>query len=115
MVKSKGYDLDLIFQALADPTRRSILKNLSLRERPMTEVALPFDMSLAAVSKHVKVLERAGLVERRWEGNFSFLSLNAKAMKTADEWLEEYRKFWEARLDALEEFLNKSNKKGKSS
>lgn len=109
MVKSKGYSLDLIFQALADPTRRAILKNLSRRERAVSEVAEPFEMSLVAVSKHIKVLERAGLVHRRWAGNFSYLSLNAQAMLTADQWIEYYRKFWEARLDSLQDFLEKQN------
>lgn len=110
MVNCK-YDLDLIFQALADPTRRTILKNLSRSERAMSELAEPFEMSLVAVSKHVKVLERAGLVERRWDGNFSYISLKAQAMSKADDWLEYYRKFWESRLDALENYLNDDQKK----
>ncbi len=110
MVKCK-YDLDLVFQALADPTRRRILKNLSRKERVMTELAEPFDMSLVAISKHVKVLERAGLVQRRWAGNFTYISLNAEAMSTADDWLENYRQFWEARLDALENYLDEMQKK----
>ena len=113
MVKFKDYDLDLIFQALADPTRRAILKNLSRRERVMTEVAGPFDMSLVAVSKHVKVLERAGLVKRRWAGNFSYLKLNPKAMRSADEWLEYYRKFWEQSLERLDNYLQEMKKKEK--
>lgn len=113
MVKSKDHDLDFIFRALADPTRRAILKNLSRREKAITEVAEPFDMSFVAVSKHVKVLERAGLVKRRWTGNFSYLKLNAKAMKTADEWIEYYRKFWEQSLDRLDNFLQEMRKKEK--
>lgn len=113
MVKSKDHELDLIFQALADPTRRTILKNLSRRERAVTELAEPFDISLTAVSKHVKVLERAQLVERRWEGNFSYLRLNAKAMQTADEWLEHYRKFWEQSLDRLDDYLREMKKREK--
>ncbi len=112
MVKSK-YDLDLVFQALADPTRRDILQNLSRKEQAMSELAVPFKMSLVAVSKHVKVLERAGLVERRWDGNYSYISLNAKAMLTADQWLGNYRKFWEDRLDSLEKYLNEMQKKNK--
>jgi len=113
MVKSCAYDLDLIFRALADPTRRAILRNLSRRERAVTELAEPFDMSLVAISKHVKVLERAGLVERRWAGNFSYLKLNAKAMQTADEWIEHYRKFWEQSLDRLDNFLQEMKQKEK--
>ncbi len=113
MVKS-NYDLDDIFQALADPTRRSILKSLSRSELIITEVAKPFDMSFVAVAKHIKVLERAKLVERRWDGNFSYLKLNAKAMLTADEWLENYREFWEQSLDRLENYLKEMQTKEKS-
>lgn len=109
MVKCK-YDLDLIFQALADPTRRTILKNLSRKERAMSEVAQPFDMSLVAVSKHVKVLERAGLVERRWDGNFTYLKLNPEAMRSADGWMDYYRQFWEQTLDRLESYLEEIQK-----
>ncbi len=111
MVKSQDYDLDLIFQALADPTRRSMLKNLSRKERAITDLAEPFDMSLVAVSKHVKVLERAGLVERRWAGNFSYLKLNPKAIHSADDWIEYYRKFWELSLDRLDNYLQETQKK----
>ncbi len=105
MVKSSDYNLDLIFQALADPTRRAILNRLSKHERAITEVAEPFDMSLVAVAKHVKVLERARLVQRRRHGSFSYLRLNGKAMLTADQWIEHYRKFWEESLDRLENYL----------
>jgi DNA-binding transcriptional ArsR family regulator len=105
MVKSKEQKLNLIFQALADTTRRKILKTLSSHEKAISEVAKPFDMSLAAVSKHIKVLERAELVERRWEGSFSYVRLNPKAIRTADEWIDFYRHFWEQSLDRLEIFL----------
>ena len=111
MVKSLDRNLDLIFQALADPTRRAILKNLSRRERAITELAQPFGMSFVAVSKHVKVLERAGLVERRWAGNFSYLKLNPKTMHAADEWIEYYRKFWKQSLDRLDNYLQEMKKK----
>ena len=106
MVKS-NYDLDEIFRALADPTRRAILKRLSRSELVITEVAKPFDMSFVAVAKHIKVLERAQLVERRWDGNFSYLKLNAKAMRSANEWIGTYREFWEQSLDRLENYLKK--------
>lgn len=109
MVNPQPYNLDLIFHALADPTRRAMLRSLSSQEKPITEVAEPHDMSLAAVSKHVKVLEKAGLVRRRREGSFSYLSLNGAAMKSADEWIEQYAKLWEARFDALEKFLETQN------
>ena len=107
MVESRRYDLDLIFQALGDPTRRAILRSLKQHERAVTEVAKPFRMSLAAVSKHVKVLERARLVRRRREGSFSYLSLNPEAMLSADQWLTHYRSLWNDRLDALERLFDK--------
>ncbi|MEI1318014.1 ArsR/SmtB family transcription factor [Leptospira venezuelensis] len=105
MVESKKYDLDLIFQALSDPTRRAMLRSLSKKERVITEIAKPFEMSLAAASKHIKVLEKARLVNRRKEGSFSYLSLNGKAMLSADRWIQHYRKFWEDQLDSLKELL----------
>jgi DNA-binding transcriptional ArsR family regulator len=83
MVESSAYDLDLIFHALSDPTRRAILKTLTRHERPITSLAKPFEISLAAVSKHVQVLERARLVHRTRRGSYSYLSLNGKAMGTA--------------------------------
>jgi DNA-binding transcriptional ArsR family regulator len=107
MVESSRYDLDLIFHALSDPTRRAILQGLTRRERAITEVAKPFRMSLAAVSKHVGVLERARLVSRTRRGSFSYLSLNAQAMESADQWIERYRGFWEGRLSALKAFIEK--------
>ena len=107
MVESRAYDLDLIFHALSDPTRRAIVKTLTRREKPITEVAKPFEMSLAAVSKHVKVLERARLVHRDRRGSFSYLSLNPGAMQTAGQWIEHYRQLWEDRLDALKNLLEK--------
>ena len=113
MVKST-YDLDLIFQALADPTRRAIIKNLSRHERVITDVAEPFDMSFVAVAKHIKVLERAGLVDRRWDGNFSYLKLNAKAIQNANQWMEGYRQFWEQSFDRLEEYLKKKQRKSRA-
>jgi DNA-binding transcriptional ArsR family regulator len=90
-----------------------MLRSLSRGERPITEIAEPHDMSLPAVSKHVKVLERARLVKRRKSGSFAYLRLNGKAMRTADQWIEFYRKFWEDRLDALAEFLENTKTKEK--
>lgn len=107
MVKSSAYDLNLIFKALADPTRRAILRNLSGRERAISALAKPHRMSLAAVSKHLKVLERARLVHRRWNGNYCYLSLNADALKSAEQWISYYEQFWDARLDALKNYLEK--------
>ncbi len=91
MVESSAYDLDLIFHALSDPTRRAILKTLTRHERPIGAVAKPFEISLAAVSKHVKVLERARLVQRTRRGSFSYLRLNGKALVSAGQWLDHCR------------------------
>ncbi len=102
MVDSRKYDLDLIFQALSDPSRRAMLRSISEREKGVTEVAKPFkNMSLAAASKHIKVLERAKLIHRRKEGSFLYLSLNAEAIRTAEKWMEYYQKFWNSKLDNL--------------
>ena len=113
MVKSKEAELDRIFQALSDPTRRAILKRLTTSERAVMEVAKPFAMSLPAVSKHIKVLEGARLVKRTRKGSYSYLRLDAGAMKRADRWLEEYRKFWEGSLDRLEDYLKQEEEKKK--
>src|SRR6201995_6014840 len=95
------------FQALADPTRRAILARLALGESSVNELAAPFDMSLPAVSKHLKVLERAGLISRSRDAQYRPCKLEAQNLKGVDEWLEEYRRFWEARLDRLEAYLKK--------
>ena len=105
MVKSSTHDLDLVFRALADPTRRVILKDLAGRERTVSQLAKPFRMSLVAVSKHLKVLERARLIRRRKDGSFHYLRLNPEALQSAEEWLRHYRRFWEPRLDALKHLL----------
>jgi len=97
--------LDRVFHALADGTRREILSGLARGERSISEIAEPFSMSLPAVSKHVRVLERAGLVERTVEGRVHRIALDASPLRAATSWLEAYRRFWEERLDALEELL----------
>lgn len=97
--------LSTTFAALADPTRRAILARLSRGESSVTELASPFDMSLPAISKHLKVLERAGLISRSREAQYRPCKLEADALKDAAEWIEDYRRFWEARLDRLEEYL----------
>jgi DNA-binding transcriptional ArsR family regulator len=101
------------FAALADPTRRAILARLSLGETSVTELAEPFDMSLPAVSKHLKVLENAGLITRGREAQFRPCKLDAQALRSVDEWLEDYRKFWEARFDRLDEYLREIQSKEK--
>jgi DNA-binding transcriptional ArsR family regulator len=93
------------FAALADPTRRAILARLASGETTVTELAAPFEMSLPAVSKHLKVLERAGLVTRGREAQWRPCRLEAAPLAGASAWLETYRQFWEQRLDRLEDYL----------
>ena len=97
--------LDRTFAALADPTRRAILARLANGETTVTELAEPFAMSLPAVSKHLKVLERAGLIERGREAQWRPCRLKPAAMKEAADWMEHYRRFWTESLDRLEEYL----------
>lgn len=97
--------LSATFSALADPTRRAILARLSSGERSVTELAEPFDMSLPAITKHLKVLERAGLITRGREAQWRPCRLEAKPLQEASDWIEQYRQFWEERFDRLEEYL----------
>src|SRR5918997_1739993 len=97
--------LDRTFAALADPTRRAILARLAMGEASVTELAEPFAMSLPAISKHLKVLERAGLISRGREAQWRPRRLEAKAMQGAADWLGEYRRFWGGRLDRLDDYL----------
>ncbi len=99
--------LDRTFAALADPTRRAILARLALGEASVGELAAPFLMSLPAVSKHLKVLESAGLLLREKRGREHRCQLDPKALQQGQIWLDELKAFWEARLDALGEFLRK--------
>ena len=101
MVESSAVRLDSVFHALADPTRRAILQGLTQGERTVTEIAQPHRMTLAAVSKHLKVLERAELIVREKQGSFQLISINAGPMKHAHRWLSHYEQFWGERLDAL--------------
>jgi DNA-binding transcriptional ArsR family regulator len=97
--------LSTTFAALADPTRRAILARLASGEKSVTELAAPFEMSLPAVSKHLKVLERAGLISRGREAQFRPCRLEAGPLKTAAEWVEHYRRFWDESFDRLDEYL----------
>jgi len=98
-------DLDDTFVALSDETRRGILDRLSAGEARVTEVAAPFDISLNSVSKHIRILERAGLVRRRIAGRDHFLSLDPEPLKEAAAWMAKTRDFWSGRLDALDAAL----------
>lgn len=97
--------LSATLAALADPTRRAILERLAGGERSVTELAEPFAMSLPAISKHLKVLERAGLIERRREAQYRPCRLSPEPLRAVAEWLEHYRQFYEERLDRLDEYL----------
>lgn len=99
--------LDLTFGALADPTRRAILARLSEGEATVGELARPFRVSRPAISKHLRVLERAGLVQRERDGRISRCELDAEPMRDASEWVERYRAFWEERLDSLSRYLER--------
>ena len=104
------YPLDTTFAALADPTRRAILQNLSEKGVPaggltVTTLANPFDISLPAISRHLKVLERAGLIVRQREGRIHRCGLDAAPLREADRWIGAYRTFWEDQLGALAEYL----------
>lgn len=107
-------NLDQTLLALADPTRRAILQRLSRGEARVTELAQPFDMSLNAVSKHIRILERADLVRRRTAGREHFLSFNRQQLDELATWIETQRAEWNARLDALEALL-KAEDEAKSS
>jgi DNA-binding transcriptional ArsR family regulator len=98
--------LSVTLAALADPTRRAILARLALGETSVTELAEPFDMSLPAVSKHLKVLERAGLIARGRDAQWRPCRLQAAPLRDVAEWIEHYRRFWEQSLDRLETYLH---------
>ena len=100
------FDLDHTLGALADPTRRALLRSLSRGEARVTDLARPFTISLNSVSKHIRRLERAGLVRRRQSGREHFLSLNPEPLNEAAAWIERHRTLWTARLDALDELLH---------
>jgi DNA-binding transcriptional ArsR family regulator len=105
--------LSATFAALADPTRRAILARLVSGETSVTELAEPFDMSLPAVSKHLKVLERAGLILRGREAQWRPCRIEPRALKEVDDWLERYRRFWEQSFDRLDDYLRELQAKEK--
>jgi DNA-binding transcriptional ArsR family regulator len=110
MVKYSSRTLNRTFAALADPTRRRILANLARGDKCVTHLAKPHAMSLPAVSKHLRVLEKAGLLRRRRYGRVHEMRLDAKPLQQAARWVEEYRKFWQGSLDRLAEYLEKENR-----
>jgi DNA-binding transcriptional ArsR family regulator len=118
MVQSSTHDpLSATFGALADPTRRAILARLASGEASVTQLAEPFEMSMPAVSKHLKVLERAGLIARGREAQWRPCRLEAAPLKDAADWVEDYRRFWEQSFDRLDDYLrelkNKEKKHGR--
>ena len=114
MIGADSAILTATFSALADPTRRAILERLSEGEATVGELAEPLQMSLPAVSKHLKVLERAGLLQRRRDGRSHVMNLEPGPMATATEWLENYRRFWEGSFDRLAEYLEKETENDKT-
>ncbi len=106
--------LDLTFSALSDATRRSILMRLADGTSTVGELAEPFDMSRPAISKHLRVLEKAGLVQTTRDGRISRCQLDARPMKDASEWVEKYRSYWESQLDSLARFFENQKSGGDS-
>ena len=109
MVKYSESQLDSVFHALSDSTRRAILARLANGEAQVTELAGPFDMSLPAISKHLGVLEKAGLLHRHKDGRIRRCQLTAGPLENAADWVNVYREFWETRLDSLAKYLEKNN------
>lgn len=111
MVEYSTGSLDQTYAAIADPSRRAILKALMDRPLRVTEVAKPFDLSLNAVSKHIRLLERAGLVRREIRGRDHWLSFNVRPLREASDWIENARSFWLKSMDGLESYISKKPKK----
>ncbi len=110
MVKSSAARLDSVFHALSDSTRRSILRDLAAKEKTVGEVAKPYRMTLAAVSKHLNVLESAELIARQRRGSFQIVRLKPENLRAADAWLAYYERFWNRQLDALQSYLEEGEK-----
>ena len=106
-------DLSITFAALADPTRRAILARLASGEATVSELAEPFEMSGPAISKHLNVLEQAGLISRGRQAQWRPCRLNAHSLKAASDWLQEYRRFWEESFDRLDDYLRELQAKNK--
>ncbi len=106
-------DLGTVFHALGHPARRSILDRLRGGERAIGELAAPFEMSLPAVSKHVRVLESAGLLEVRREGRVRLCRLVPEPLRAGEEWISRFRRFWESELDQVERYLSSGEERGR--
>ena len=111
MVKYNNESLDATFGALADPTRRAILARLAKGEAQVTELAEPFGISLPAVSKHLKVLEKAKLIKRQKDGRVHRFTINPKPLQSAHGWIEYYEQFWTTQLASLGKYLEKTKSK----
>ncbi len=105
MVDNSSHQLDEMFHALSDPTRRAMLRSLASQPHNVGDLAKPFEISLAAASKHIKVLERAGLVKRSVQGRTHICRLDARPMHAGLEWMRHYEQFWQQRIDVLEALL----------
>jgi DNA-binding transcriptional ArsR family regulator len=115
MVEQMNRRLDAVFHALGDATRRQMLRNLAVGEHTVTQLAAPFEMSLAAASKHIKALEGAGLIRREVQGRTHVCRLEALPLSDAHDWLRFYERFWHGRLDELERLLGGGKPKATSS
>jgi DNA-binding transcriptional ArsR family regulator len=105
MVDKSSTRLDAVFRALADPTRRAMLRDLAKAPRTIGELAAPFEISLAGASKHIQILERAGLIQREVQGRVHTCRLDARPLHAGAEWIRHYERFWNHKLDALEALL----------
>ena len=114
MVKYNTERLDATFGALSDPTRRDILAKLAEGEARVTELAKPFGMSLPAVSKHLRVLENAELITRRVDGRIHLFTVNPEPLRSAQDWIEHYQRFWGEQLQSLGNYLEKTTAKEKN-
>lgn len=108
--KNDDHNLDRIFHALADPTRRGLLQQLQAGESCVTELASQYEVSLNAISKHLKVLEKAELIQRNIQGRVHYCAMNSEKLKEIEKWMQPYKKFWQQSLDDLENYMIK--KKG---
>ena len=115
MVEQQSAQLDAVFHALSDPTRRAILQRLAEGESSIGELASPFHMTFAGASKHIRALEKAGLVRRRVEGRTHLCRLEPKRLAEAHDWIGFYERYWTMRLDDLEQVLRKADKRAKRS